>query len=159
VAEYGQYKEEETQQGRYLTFELGGETFGIDIVAVTTIVGMQPVTPVPGVPAYVKGVINLRGRIIPVIDMRLRFGREAAEYGDRACIVVVDEQDTCAGLIVDGVSEVAVIDDKDIVPPPEWKAGAQACCVKAIGKTGGGVKLLLDCGKLLGGEEPAAGSQ
>jgi purine-binding chemotaxis protein CheW len=152
VAEYGQYMEEDACQGRYLTFVLGGETFGIDIGAVHSIVGMQPVTPVPGVPAFVRGVINLRGRIIPVVDLRLRFGREAAEYGERACIVVVEARDVCAGLIVDGVSEVSAIDDADIVPPPEWSAGAQACCVKGIGKTGGGVKLLLDCDTLICGE-------
>jgi purine-binding chemotaxis protein CheW len=143
-----QEQEEDTQHGRYLTFALGSEAFGLEISNVTEIVGIQPVTPIPEVPEYVKGVINLRGKIITVIDVRLRFGRESAEYDDRTCIIVVDIQDVCVGLIVDSVSEVITIDDANIVPPPDWRTGVQTRYIKAIGKVGNEVKLLLDCERL-----------
>jgi purine-binding chemotaxis protein CheW len=148
-----QVMEEDTQHGRYLTFALGNEAFGIEISIVTEIVGVQPVTPIPEVPDYVKGVINLRGKIIPVIDIRARFGRESVEYTDRTCIVVVDIRDICVGLIVDNVSEVITIDDADIVPPPDRQTGAQNRYIKAIGKVGNDVKLLLDCDMLFHGSE------
>lgn len=147
--------QEDTQHGRYLTFALGDESFGIEISVVTEIVGVQPVTFIPEVPDYVKGVINLRGKIIPVIDVRARFGRESADYTDRTCIVVVDIQDICAGLIVDNVAEVITIDDADIVPPPDYRTGAQNRYIKAIGKVGNEVKLLLDCDMMFRGNELA----
>jgi purine-binding chemotaxis protein CheW len=143
-----EYEEEDTQHGRYLTFALGDEAYGLEIGHVTEIVCIQPITPIPEVPEYVKGVINLRGKIIPVIDVRKRFGRQSAEYDDRTCIVVVDIQDVSAGLIVDYVSEVITIDDANIVPPPDYRSGAQTRYIKAIGKVGDDVKLLLDCEKL-----------
>jgi purine-binding chemotaxis protein CheW len=143
-----QEQEEDTQHGRYLTFALGNEAFGLEISNVTEIVGIQPITPIPEVPGYVKGVINLRGKIIPVIDVRLRFGKESMAYDERTCIVVVDIQDVCVGLIVDSVSEVISIDDANIVPPPDWRTGAQTRYIKAIGKVGNDVKLLLDCERL-----------
>ena len=150
-----QFLEEDTQHGRYLTFALGDDAFGIEISIVTEIVGLQPVTFIPEVPVYVKGVINLRGKIIPVIDVRARFGRESAEYTDRTCIVVVDIQDICVGLIVDNVAEVITIDDANIVPPPDYRTGAQNRYIKAIGKAGNDVKLLLDCDMLFRGSELA----
>lgn len=143
-----QNMEEDTQHGRYLTFALDNEAFGLEISNVTEIVGVQPITLIPEVPAYVKGVINLRGKIIPVIDVRLRFGREAIDYDDRTCIIVVDIKDICVGLIVDHVSEVITIDDSNIVPPPDWRTGAQNRYIKSIGKVGNDVKLLLDCNML-----------
>jgi purine-binding chemotaxis protein CheW len=143
-----QNMEEDTQHGRYLTFALGNEAFGLEISNVTEIVGVQPITLIPEVPSYVKGVINLRGKIIPVIDIRLRFGRETIDYDDRTCIIVVDIKDICVGLIVDHVSEVVTIDDANIVPPPDWRTGAQNRYIKSIGKVGNDVKLLLDCDKL-----------
>jgi purine-binding chemotaxis protein CheW len=150
------YLEEDTQHGRYLTFELGSEAFGLEISHVTEIVGMQPITPIPESQAYVKGVINLRGKIIPVIDVRLRFGRECAEYDDRTCIIVVDILGTSVGLIVDCVAEVITIDDANIVPPPDYRSGVNTRYIKAIGKVGCDVKLLLDCEKLFRDEELAA---
>lgn len=151
-----QYQEEEdTQHGRYLTFALGEEAFGLEIKNVTEIVGVQPITPIPEVPAYVKGVINLRGKIIPVIDVRARFGRDSIPYDDRTCIIVVDILDVCVGLIVDNVAEVITIDDANIVPPPDWRTGAQNRYIKAIGKVGNDVKLLLDCDKLFHNSELA----
>jgi purine-binding chemotaxis protein CheW len=143
-----QFQEDDTQHGRFLTFALDGESFGIEIICVKEIVGMQPVTPLPEVPAFVKGVINLRGKIIPVIDMRMKFGKEEAVYNDRTCIIVIDTQDVSVGLIVDNVSEVLTINDSNIVPPPDNRTGAQNHYIKGIGKVGSEVKLLLDCNKL-----------
>lgn len=144
---------EDTQHGRYLTFALGRESFGLEISYVKEIVGMQPVTEIPEVPAFVKGVINLRGKIIPVIDMRLKFGREPMDYNDRTCIVVVDIREISVGLIVDEVSEVLTVADENIVPPPSAKTGAYNEVLRAIGKVGNDVKLLLDCDRLFDNNE------
>lgn len=143
---------EDTQKGRFLTFILGEESYGIDIKYVTEIIGLQPVTEVPEMPDYIRGIINLRGKIIPVMDVRLRFKKPAKEYNDRTCVVVIDIGDISIGLIVDSVSEVLTIPDEEIVPPPEVnKMGNKY--IKGIGKVGNEVKLLLDCNKLLNEEE------
>ena len=144
---------EDTQHGRFLTFSMGKEVFGIEIRYVTEIIGMQAITEVPEVPEYVKGIINLRGKIIPVIDVRLKFRKEAMEYNDRTCIIVIDINDVSVGLIVDNVAEVLTIADDDIAAPPSSKTGFENRYVKGIGKSGGEVKLLLDCEKLLANEE------
>lgn len=140
-------------RGRYLTFALGREVFGIAIRHVTEIIGLQPVNPIPEAPAYIKGVINLRGQIIPVIDMRNRFKRPTVEYTDRTCIIVVETQAFPVGLIVDHVEEVLTIADDDIAPPPGKWAGMGGRYLCGIGKSAGQVTLLLDCEKLLTGEE------
>lgn len=143
---------EDTQKGKFLTFSLGKEDYGIEIQHITEIIGIQAVTEVPELPHYIKGIINLRGKIIPVMDVRLRFGKEPMEYCDRTCIIVVDIKDISAGLIVDSVAEVLSIPDKEIVPPPEIsKVGSKF--VKGIGKAGNEVKLILDCDKLLNEED------
>jgi purine-binding chemotaxis protein CheW len=144
---------EDTQHGKYLIFLLGNETYGIEIKFVTEIIGIQPIIAVPEVPVYVKGIINLRGRIIPVIDVRLKFGKEPVDYNDRTCIVVIEILDISIGIIVDNVAEVLSIPDESIVPPPDFKTGFQNKYIKSIGKTGNDVKLLLDCQKLLAGDE------
>ena len=150
VANQEEQKEEDTQSGKYLTFALDKEIFGMEICFVTEIIGMQPITFVPEVPDYVKGIINLRGQVIPVIDIRLKFKKEAIPYNDRTCIVVIDIDDIAVGLIVDSVSEVMNIGDDNIVPPPSYKTGFQNRYIKGIGKVGkGGVVLLLDCQKLI----------
>lgn len=146
-------KQEDTQHGRYLTFNLGEEVFGLEIRYVTEIIGMQPITKIPEVAAYIKGIINLRGKIIPVIDMRLKFNKEPIEYDDRTCIVVVDTEEMVVGLIVDKVSEVITIDDENVVPPPSQKTGIRNRYLQGIGKIDGGVKLLLDVKKLFDEEE------
>jgi purine-binding chemotaxis protein CheW len=146
-------EQEDTQHGRFLTFTLGHEAFGIEIQFVTEIIGIQPITVIPEVPTFIKGIINLRGKIIPVIDVRLKFKKEPVEYTDRTCIIVIDIRETCVGLIVDNVAEVLVIGDDNIVPPPDYKTGLQNRYIKAIGKVGDEVKLLLDCDKLLKNEE------
>ncbi|MBX4263322.1 chemotaxis protein CheW [Clostridium estertheticum] len=144
---------EDTQKGKFLTFSVGKESYGIEIKFVTEIIGIQEITEVPELPDYVKGIINLRGKIIPVIDVRLRFRKEAKDYNDRTCIVVINIKETVVGLIVDNVAEVINIDDSDIVPPPQMKTGFHNRYVRGIGKVGNEVKLLLDCDKLLNDEE------
>lgn len=141
--------EEDTQHGRYLTFSLDNEVYGIEIKCVNEIIGVQPITTIPEVPAYVKGIINLRGKIIPVIDVRLKFGKEPMEYNDRTCIVVIDINDVYVGLIVDNVDEVLTIDDEDIATPPVANMGFENRYIKGIGKAGNSVQLLLDSDKLL----------
>ena len=141
--------EEDTQKDRYLTFLLGSECYGIEIRYVTEIIGIQTITEIPELPSYVKGIINLRGKIIPVIDMRLRFRKDPKEYNDRTCVVVVDIRDLSIGLIVDSVAEVLTIPEQDIVDPPQMNREANNRYIKKIGKVGNDVKLLLDCEKLL----------
>jgi len=140
---------EDTQKGKFLTFFVGKESYGIEIKFVTEIIGIQDITEVPELPIYVRGIINLRGKIIPVIDVRLRFKKEAKEYNDRTCIVVIDIKGISVGLIVDNVAEVINIDDSNIVPPPDIKTGFHNRYVRGIGKVGKEVNLLLDCDKLL----------
>jgi len=146
-------QEEDTQKGRFLTFKLGEESFGLEIKYVTEIVGIQPITKIPEVPNYVKGIINLRGKVISVIDVRIKFQKEPVEYDERTCIIVIDIEDMSIGLIVDNVSEVITIKDEDIVPPPSYKTGFQNEYIKGVGKYKDGVKLLLDSNKLLTNEE------
>lgn len=147
-----QEEEEDTQKGRFLTFLIGKESYGIEIKYVTEIIGMQAITTVPELPEYIKGIINLRGKIIPVMDVRLRFKREPREYNDRTCIIVIDIGEISIGLIVDSVSEALSISDENIVPPPEVNKGAGNRYIKGIGKVGDDVKLILDCNKLITGD-------
>ena len=146
------YEEEDTQKGKFLTFSLGNESYGIEILYVTEIVGIQPITQVPELPEYIKGIINLRGKIIPVMDVRLRFKKASVEYNDRTCIVVIDIKDISIGMIVDTVAEVLSIPENEIVPPPDINKGGKKY-IKGVGKTGSEVILLLDCDKLLDEEE------
>ncbi|WP_425365119.1 chemotaxis protein CheW [Fusibacter bizertensis] len=144
-----QYLEEDTQKGKYLTFVLGEESYGIGIEHVTEIIGILPITEVPELPAFIMGIVNLRGRIVPVMDMRLRFKKTFNEYDERTCIIVVDINENSVGLIVDSVSEVTNISENDIVDQPLLSSGASNQYIKSIGKVGTDVKLLLDCEKLL----------
>jgi len=147
-------QEEDTQKGKFLTFLVGKEEYGIEIKYVTEIIGgIQAITEIPDVPEYVKGIINLRGKIIPVMDVNLRFNKEARDYNDRTCIIVIDIEELSVGLIVDNVAEVISIADADIVPPPDVRAGFHNRYIKGIGKIGSEVKLILDCQRLLSTEE------
>lgn len=146
-------EKEDTLKGKFLTFSLGAEVYGIEIRHVTEIIGLQSITEVPDLASYVKGVINLRGKIIPVIDVRCRFGKPSKEYNDRTCIVVVDYKDVSVGLIVDTVAEVLTIEDQDIVPPPQLNYNTQQRFINAIGKVGNEIKLILDCERLLSDDE------
>lgn len=145
--------EEDTQHGRFLTFLLDSEIFGIEIKFVTEIIGLQEITIVPEVPNYVKGIINLRGKIIPLIDVRLKFGKEPIPYDDRTCIIVIDVNGVSIGLIVDNVDEVLTIDDNNISAPPQNKTGFENRYIKGIGKVNNHVQLLLDSEKLLRANE------
>lgn len=144
--------EEDAQRGRFLTFSIDREVYGIHIGYVIEIVGIQPITAVPELPDYIRGVINLRGKIIPVMDVRLRLKKPLREYDGRTCIIVIDTKDISIGLIVDSVSEVLSIPEEDIVPLPEINHSGRGY-LKAIGKTEDGMRLLLDCKKLLNEEE------
>lgn len=144
--------EEDTQKGRYLTFSLGQEIYGIEISYVTEIIGIQAIIKIPELPEYVKGIINLRGKIIPVIDVRLRFRKEPRDYNDRTCIIVIEIKNISVGLIVDSVAEVLRIPDSEIVDPPQLNKGCNRY-IKSIGKVGNEVKLILDCEKLMSEEE------
>ncbi len=148
--------EEDTQKDRYLTFIIGNECYGIEIQYITEIIGIQAITEIPELPEYVKGIINLRGKIVPVIDVRLRFKKEPKEYNDRTCVVVIDVKELSIGLIVDQVAEVLTIPEQNIVDPPQVHKGANNKYIKKIGKVGNAVKLLLDCEMLITEHEAEA---
>ena len=136
--------DEDTQKDKYLTFTVGKEDYGIEICSVTEIIGIQKITDVPDMPEYVKGVINLRGKVIPVMDVRLRFRMPEREYDDRTCIVVVNVNGSAVGLVVDTVREVVGIPANQIELPPEVAQGNLQRYIKGLGKTGEDVKILLD---------------
>ncbi|MEW6192920.1 MAG: chemotaxis protein CheW [Bacillota bacterium] len=144
---------EDTQEDKFLTFILGEEEYGIEIRHVTEIIGIQSITEVPDMPAHVKGVINLRGKVVPVMDMRLRFGMPERPYDDRTCIVVINIDGQAVGLVVDRVSEVLDIPKDDIEPPPAVKRGAGSRFIQGMGKVGAEVKILLNAERLLHDEE------
>lgn len=143
------HTEQDTQKGKFLTFLLGKEVYAIEIKLVTEIICLQPITEIPEMAAYIKGIVNIRGKIIPVMDVRLRFNFEPAEYNQSTCIVIIEVNSVSVGLIVDNVSEVLAIADDRIVLPPEIKGGNENRLIKAIGISDENVKLILDCEKLL----------
>jgi len=140
---------EDTLAGKYLTFHLGGEDYGFEIRYVTEIIGIMRITDVPDMPPYVKGVINLRGKVIPVMDVRVRFNLPPRDYDDRTCIIVVHVDTTTVGLVVDKVNEVSDIPTESIEPPPRSQKNSSSGYIKGIGKIGKEVKILLDIEKLL----------
>jgi len=141
------------REGKYLTFSLDREEYGIGLLKVKEIIGMMRITPVPQTPEYVKGVINLRGKVIPVIDLRLRFGLDYSEYNDRTCIIVVDAGTNSSrlhiGIVVDSVSEVINIKGSDIEDTPSFGATLDIDYISGMAKSGGSVKILLDIDKVL----------
>ncbi len=144
---------EDTLKGRFLSFLIGIETYGIEISYVTEIVGIQNITEIPEMPAYIKGIINLRGIIIPVMDVRIRFGMEPKKYNDRTCVIIVEFSGSLAGLIVDSVNEVLTLKEEDVVEVPNGKMGMNSRYLQNIGKIGSKVVLLVDCRKLLATDE------
>lgn len=150
-------RENQVKEGKYLTFSMANEEYGIGILKVKEIIGMMPVTPVPRTPGYVKGVINLRGKVIPVIDLRLRFGMPQAEYTDRTCIIVVDVTTSAGelqmGIVVDSVSEVLNIKPEEIDPTPSFGTNLQTEYIRGMAKMDAGVKILLDINRVLNQEE------
>lgn len=149
------YDDEDTQKDKYLTFHLAGEDYGIDIAYVTEIIGIQKITEVPDMPDFIKGVINLRGKVIPVMDVRARFKLASRAYDERTCIVVVEINATAVGLVVDQVSEVADIPESQVEPPPKTGKGAGSRYLKGMGKIDDQVKILLNVETLLHEEELA----
>jgi len=145
------------REGKYLTFSLAKEEYGIGILKIKEIIGMMPITSVPQTPEYVKGVINLRGKVIPVLDLRLRFGMESMEYTERTCIIVVEIEGSSGtvmiGIVVDAVSEVLNIKGEEIEDTPAFGTKLNTDYILGMAKTGGGVKILLDIDKVLSAEE------
>ena len=147
------YDEEDTQKGKYLTFTLGNELYGIGIAYVTEIIGIQKITEVPDMPDYVRGVINLRGLVIPLVDVRVRFHMPEREFDERTCVVVVCINEISIGLVVDTVNEVASIPDEKVSPPPKISRNTASRYIQGIGKSGEHVTILLDVNELLFEEE------
>ena len=143
----------DTRSGKYLTFQLGQEEFGIRVLKVREIMGIQEITRVPQTPPHVKGVINLRGKVVPVIDLRLKFGLPAADYTQRTCIIVTEIMGESGlilvGAIVDGVSEVVNLAASDIEDTPDFGDDAAGQYLLGMAKVKGKVKILLDIDKVL----------
>jgi purine-binding chemotaxis protein CheW len=133
----------------YLTFALGTEEYGVNIVGVTEIVGMQRIMPVPDVPNYIKGVINLRGKVIPLMDVRLRFGMPERAYDERTVVIVMDVGDAPIGLIVDGVSEVLEIPPSQVDRHTQFGRSTTRSVIAGIGRIGERVAVLLDTSVLV----------
>ena len=146
-----------TTEGKYLTFSLAKEEYGIGILKIKEIIGMLPITAVPQTPAFVKGVINLRGKVIPVVSLRLRFGLPEIDYTERTCIIVVEIHvaagATVIGIVVDSVSEVLNIKGDEIERTPEFGTRINTDFILGMAKKEGGVKILLDIDKVLTAEE------
>ncbi|MCM1386795.1 MAG: chemotaxis protein CheW [Bacillus sp. (in: Bacteria)] len=147
--------ESDTQKGKYMTFKSGNEYFGLGIQYVSEIIQLQAITAIPESEDYIKGLINLRGKVIPVVDVRLRFKQEPFEYNDRTCIIVINIKSMMVGLIVEKIAEVVEIKEDNILPPPSVGRSdkVQNKYVYGIGKVGDAVKLLLDPDKLLNDED------
>ena len=144
-------------EGKYLTFALAGEEYGISILKIKEIIGMMPITTIPQTPDFVKGVINLRGKVIPVVDLRLRFGMQRIDYTERTCIVVVEisggSGTVMIGIVVDSVSEVLNIKGGDIEETPAFGTKLRTDYILGMAKFTGGVKILLDIDKVLSRDE------
>ena len=139
--------------GKYLTFELASEVYGLEILKVQEIMGLMEVTKVPKLPDYVRGVINLRGKVIPVIELRLKFDMDTTEDTDRTCIIVVqvatESHDVTMGIIVDEVKEVLDIQQNQIEPTPSFGTSVNTSFIMGMGKTEENVIMLLDVDKVL----------
>jgi len=135
--------------GKFLSFFLGKEEYAIEILKVQEIIGLMPITPVPRMPEYIKGVLNLRGKIVPVMNLRTRFGLKEVEYTEETCIIVVQENQYLMGVIVDKVSEVADIEGGQIEEVPSLGAGEQSDYLSGIGKVKDQVKMIVDVKRVL----------
>jgi len=145
------------KEGKYLTFTLANEEYGIGILKIKEIIGMMAITTVPQTPEFVKGVINLRGKVIPVVDLRLRFGMGEIDYTERTCIIVVEIESQTGliliGIVVDSVSEVLNIKGEEIEDAPSFGAKLNTEWIRGIAKTEGGVKILLNIDRVLRSED------
>lgn len=145
--------DEDTMKNKFLGFRIGEEDYGIEIRYVMEIVEIQKITEIPETIDYIRGVINLRGKVIPVIDVRLRFHLPFREYDARTCIIVVQIDDTVVGLIVDGVAEVVDIKDEQISPAPMVQQTPESNCIMGIGMTDDDVRILLSVRKVVNDSE------
>ena len=140
-------------EGKYLTFTLADEDFGLEIPKVREIIGMLDITAIPQTPSFFKGVINLRGRVIPVVDLRLKFGLPTMEYGERTCIIVVEVKTEMGsvqmGVVVDTVSEVVNVNGADIEPPPTFGSRLDTRYILGLAKARGSIKILLDIDRVM----------
>ena len=145
------------REGKYLTFTLAEEEYGIGILKVKEIIGVMPITTVPQTPEYMKGVINLRGKVIPIVDLRLKFGMQEAAYTEKTCIIVVEiassAQKVMIGILVDSVSEVLNIKGADIEDAPNFGSRLNTNYILGMAKAGGNVKILLDIDRVLSSDE------
>ena len=146
--------------GKYLTFKLGAEEFGLEILKVQEIIKMMDITRVPRTPSFVRGVINLRGKVIPIVDLRLKFDMESREGTEKTCIIVVTVHRRSGavvmGIIVDEVSEVLDVAGASIEPPPEFGGVVDTSFILGMGKIGDRVVTLMDVDRVLSGEDVAA---
>jgi len=147
----------DARAGKYLTFQLAAEEFGIRVLKVREIIGVQEITNVPQTPAHIKGVINLRGKVVPVVDLRLKFGLPASEYTQRTCIIVTQVQGESGlilmGIVVDGVSEVLNLAAGEIEDTPDFGEEISGQYLLGMAKVKGKVKILLDIDRVLSGQE------
>ncbi len=143
---------EDSLKNKYLTFDIEDESFAIPIKYVNQIIGIQKISNMPDTPPYVKGVVNLRGKVIPVIDARLRFGLHSIDYNDRTCIIVMIIHDDLYGLIVDKVSEVVIIKEDQVTPPLNQKLTKGNKYIAGIGKVGDQVKIIISPNEILSEE-------
>jgi len=145
------------REGKYLTFTLADEEYGISIMKIQEIIGLMKITTIPRTPEFVKGVINLRGKVIPVVDLRLRSGMEAVDYTDRTCIIVVEIEGQAGtvltGIAVDSVSEVLNIKGEDIEDTPTFGIKLNTEDILGVAKVEGRVKILLDIDRVLSADE------
>lgn len=142
-------EDEDTLRDKYLTFSLGEESYGVEVRHILEILVIQPITEVPDMPDYVKGLINLRGQVIPVMDVRTRFRMESRDYHERTCVVVMRLEQTLVGLVVDSVQEVIIIPQADVGPPPALGALKSSQYIMGMGKVGEQVIILLDLERVL----------
>lgn len=147
-----EYNQGDDLSGKYLTFFIGNATYGVELTNVIEIIGIQSVTAVPGIPSYIKGIINLRGRIVPAIDVRRKIGMEEKEYDERTCIIVISWEDSLVGLIADSVSEVLTLESGMLAELPELskkEIAAENKYLTSVTKIGDKLVLNLDCNKFL----------
>jgi purine-binding chemotaxis protein CheW len=149
--------ESKVKEGKYITFRLGKEEFGIKIEAIHQIIGITDITPIPHTPDYIKGVLNLRGRIIPVIDLRLKFSLEEREYDERTCIIIVEVNKGSIkmpiGIIVDFVSEVMTVTRENVEDTPYFGVNLDTAFIMGIAKLEDKIKIILDIDRVLTSEE------
>lgn len=142
-------EEEDSQRDKYLTFKLADEEYGIEIYSVREVVGLQRITAIPDMPAYIRGVVNLRGQVIPIMDVRSRFNMSLSEYNDRTCVIVINVGDMPIGLIVDEVQDVLDISETNIAPPPNIVNSNKEKFMHGLGMVEDQVKIILDVRQLV----------